>query len=526
MSGALSARELLRGKFGFADFLPGQEEVVEAMFAGRDAIAVMPTGSGKSLLYQLPAAAGPGLVVVASPLIALMRDQLRGLADKNVHAVALHSMQDDAEAGAAIEAVRSGRARLLYAAPERLAQEETQQLLRKSRVKLFAVDEAHCVSHWGHEFRPDYRALGEVARKLGAPPTLAVTATASPRTREDIARTLFSRPPLIFQRSFARPNLSLTFAQKRPGLGQIVDFAGRAGEGGIVYCNSRKGADRLARELARLGLDALAYHAGLDSGTRAAHQDAFFARDGVIMVATIAFGMGVDKPNVRFIVHADLPTSVEGYYQEIGRAGRDGLPARALTLFSPAELALRWRTPGAPLADEAAEGDYVRRKAMARLAATSGCRFKRLLGEFGEDSAPCGKCDHCRCGPLAWPGRLGSLTLGWRAALGASFAHLTEDGLVHEQKEGADPAAAAPVEAPLLTQSLEPALTIEEARLLRALQAERRAIAKRRGIAPRAVAPEAALRRLARERPLSLSDPALSEIEDAAALLRIICAAQ
>ncbi|MBI1980448.1 MAG: RecQ family ATP-dependent DNA helicase [Methylocystis sp.] len=521
MSAGLSAQELLRSKFGFSDFLPGQAEVVDAVLAGRDAIAIMPTGSGKSLLYQLPAAApGPGLVLVCSPLIALMRDQLRHLAGSGVGAVALHSMQEDEEAAASIDAVMAGRARLLYAAPERLAQEGTQHLLRSIRVRLFAIDEAHCVSHWGHEFRPDYRQLGEIARKLGAPPMLAVTATASPRTRDDIARTLFSRPPQIFQRSFARPNLSLDFARKRAGLRQIVDFVrkGRAGrESGVIYCNSRNKTDALARELSRFGFDALPYHAGLDAHARSLNQDAFFTRKGAVMVATIAFGMGVDKSDVRFIVHADLPTSVEGYYQEIGRAGRDGAPARALTLFSPAELALRWRIPETAQDDAAAAGDYARRQAMARLAAAPGCRFQRLLGEFGEESAPCGRCDHCRGGPLAWPRRLSSLALGWRAALASGVA---ARGDVPDVE--AEPFQAAPAPTAVAIQQERPPLTVDEARLLRALEAERLAIAKRRGVAPRAVVSEQALRALARQRPDRADDPLLSGIEEAAALLRII----
>ena len=518
----LSAQELLRSNFGFSDFLPGQSEVVESVLAGRDVIAIMPTGSGKSLLYQLPAATpGGGLVLVCSPLIALMRDQLRILADSEIGAVALHSMQEDDEAAAAIDAVASGRAKLLYAAPERLAQDGTQNLLRSSRIKLFAVDEAHCVSHWGHEFRPDYRALGEIARKLGAPPMLAVTATAGPRTRDDIARTLFSRPPQIFQRSFARPNLALDFAQKRAGLRQIVEFArkGRAGgaESGIIYCNSRNKTDALARELSRLGFDALPYHAGLDAHTRAESQDAFFTRKGAVMVATIAFGMGVDKPDVRFIIHADLPTSVEGYYQEIGRAGRDGAPARALTLFSPAELALRWRIPEAAQDNDAAAGDYARRQAMARLAAAPGCRFQRLLAEFGEGSGPCGKCDHCRGGPLAWPSRLSSFALGWRVALASGFAARAD---LSEDDADLPELTPAPIDAPKRQE--EPPLTVAEARLLRALEAERLAIAKRRGLAPRIVASEQALRALARERPQSADDPLLRGLEEPAALLRII----
>ena len=513
-----AARELLRSKFGFADFLPGQAEVIEAVLSSRDALAVAPTGSGKSLLYQLPAAMGPGLVVVASPLIALMRDQLRALEGKGVAAVALHSAQDEEEALAAYEAVSSGRARLLYVSPERLAQEGALNLLRKNRIRLFAVDEAHCVSHWGHEFRPDYRGLGEIARKLGAP-VLAVTATAGPRTREDICCSLFAREPLVFVRSFARPNLALAFARKRAGLRQILDFIGRGRESGIVYCNSRRMADAMAASLSRMGLDALPYHAGLDAYTRSAHQDAFFARKGVVMVATIAFGMGVDKPDVRFIAHADIPTSIEGYYQEIGRAGRDGAPARALALFDPRELALRWRAPAIPPENEAAAGDYARRRAMARLCVTPGCRFQTLLAEFGEDSAPCGRCDHCRGGPLAWPRRVRALATGWRVAAESRLTHFSAGGAEEE----------APTEPVALPESVveqatgaDPPLTIADARLLRALQAERLALARRHGVAPRRIASDEALNRIARTRPRRLDDPLFEGVADAGAFLAVI----
>ena len=514
-----SSQELLRSIFDFPDFLPGQKEPVEAILAGRDVMAVMPTGSGKSLLYQLPAATGPGLVVVCSPLIALMRDQLRALADKGVAAVALNSAQDDDEAMAAIDAVSCGRARLLYVAPERLAQEGTQNLLRKNRVKLFAVDEAHCVSHWGHEFRPDYRALGDIARKLGAPPALAVTATAGPRTREDIARTLFARPPEIFLRSFARPNLALAFERRRPGLRQIVDFAraGGGGESGIVYTNSRRMADTLARDLARLGLDALPYHAGLDAYTRGVNQDAFFARKGVVIVATIAFGMGVDKPDVRFIVHADLPTSIEGYYQEIGRAGRDGKPARALALFSPAELALRWRGPAGLDPDAVASADYARRKSMARLAATPGCRFQTLLAEFGEESAPCGRCDHCRGGALAWPRRLRAVGFGWRAAIVSQLAQAATEA----PGEGEPGLPARPSDT-ATANPVPPPLSVRDERLLRALRAARLEAAKRLGVAPRQLAEDELLRRLAVARPASAEDPLFTKLREASSFLRVI----
>ncbi len=524
------ARHLLRSQFGFDAFLPGQAEPLAATLAGRDALAVMPTGSGKSLLYQLPAAMGQatrsGLVVVASPLIALMRDQLRALAEKGVPAAALHSAQDDGEAAAAIDAISRGAVRLVYAAPERLAQEGAQQLLRKQRIKLFAIDEAHCVSHWGHEFRPDYRALGDIARKLGAPPILAVTATAGPQTRDDIVRLLFARPPEIFLRSFARPNLSLAFERKSAGLRRLLDFAGSSKESGIVYVNARRRADELARDLARLGLDALPYHAGLDAYTREAHQDAFFARDGVVMVATIAFGMGVDKPNVRYIIHADLPTSVEGYYQEIGRAGRDGAPARALAFYTPRELALRWRPPLA--ADESAAGDAARRKAMVRLAAAFGCRFQALLSEFGEASTPCGKCDHCRGGLLGLPKRLSALAQNWRARMESSLA-LALGEAARDDEANIEGTSLAAAEQPQQLQqdaaegpSPDAALNVAAAKRLRVLETTRLSIARRRKVAPRAVASAAALRAIADKRPTIVTDPLFAGVEDAEVFLRAL----
>jgi ATP-dependent DNA helicase RecQ len=257
--------ELLRSKFGFDHFLPGQAEILSAALSGRDALAVMPTGSGKSLLYQLPAFVNPGLVVVASPLIALMRDQLRALNDRGLPAVALNSAQDELESLAAIDALANGRARLVYAAPERLAQEGTQNLLRKNRVSLFAVDEAHCVSHWGPDFRPDYLELGVIARKLGAP-VLAVTATAGPRTRDDIRRSLFTREPEVFVRSFARPTCRWLLRKKSRESRSLRISSGGA-ESGIVYTNSRRMVDALAASLTRQGFDALPYHAGLDAYT-------------------------------------------------------------------------------------------------------------------------------------------------------------------------------------------------------------------------------------------------------------------
>ncbi len=505
-------------RLGYADFLPGQEAALAAVLSGRDVLAVMPTGSGKSLLYQLPAVTGPGLVVVASPLIALMRDQLRALADRGVAAAALHSAQDDEEAAQARAMVAAGRIRILYAAPERLVQEGTLELLRSLRVKLFAVDEAHCISHWGHDFRPDYRALGDVARRLAAP-TLAVTATAGPRTRDDIARLLFPRPPEVFLRSFARPNLAISFAPRRAGLRQIAACAGRPGESGIVYCNARRGADALALRLARMGYDALPYHAGLDAYARDANQDAFFSRPGVVMVATIAFGMGVDKADVRFVIHADTPTSVENYYQEIGRAGRDGAPARARLLFSPAELALRRLAPEAA-ADSAAGAEYARRASMARLCVAPGCRAQALLAAFGEESGPCGRCDHCR-GPLRFLRRFEARVAGWRLAVAQSH-HAT--GAVAESPPISDAAAEEIPDAPIIPPAVA-ALTVRDARLLRALTEERARVARRLRRAPRQVATDDLLMRLAVERPGRADDPLLTALPGSAAFLRRIAEA-
>lgn len=524
------ARETLRARFRFDDFLPGQAAPLAAILAGRDALAVMPTGSGKSLLYQLPAVmdAGlePGLAVVVSPLIALMRDQIRALAGRGIAAAALHSMQDDDETRAAFASLAAGpshgQARLLYLAPERLAQPSTQELLRQNRIKLFAVDEAHCVSHWGHDFRPDYLALREIAAGLGAP-VLAVTATAGPRTRAEIAQLLFPRPPEIFLSSFARPNLSLHFARRQPGLRQIAGFIGRRGDSGVIYVNSRRMADALATGLARQGFDALPYHAGLDAWTRSAHQDAFFARRGVAMVATIAFGMGVDKSDVRFVLHVGPPLSVENYYQEIGRAGRDGAPARALTLFTPDELARRWRPPERPIpeTDSAAAAEDARRQAMAALCVAPGCRFQALLRSFGEDSAPCGMCDHCR-GPLRWLRRAGTLVQSWRVA---ARSRLSAQDAAEAPEASEVVAASLPSPAPGAPAIAEPPLRVDDARLLQALKNERSAVARRLGIAPRHVASDALLRRLAIERPRRPDDPLLTEITAPEVFLRIVLAA-
>jgi ATP-dependent DNA helicase RecQ len=491
------ARSALRETFGFEDFLPGQAEIVEAALAGRDVLAVMPTGSGKSLLYQLPAATGVGLVVVVSPLISLMRDQLRSLAAAGLPAAALHSAEDDADYARACAGVASGRVKLLYAAPERLAQEGTLNLLSKRRVALLAVDEAHCISAWGHDFRPEYGRLREIAGRLGNPPILAVTASAGPRTREDIAQRLFPQQPQIFLRSFARANLALAFAERRDELGQLTRFISTEPEAsGVVYCGSRAKVDRLTQDLRLLRFDALPYHAGLDSERRALHQDAFFSRPGVVMVATIAFGMGVDKRDLRFVAHVDLPDSVEGYYQEIGRAGRDGKAARTLLLFERRELASRL-VPGDEEAEPTIEMERRRREAMARLCVAPGCRMQALLAEFGETSEPCGNCDHCR-GLLAPARRLEAFALGLRLrAEGRARAFL-------ERERSSAPPLEPEVETAWSDDASENAaapLTVGEERLLRLLMSERKRLALSRRLPPRKIASDELLRALVHDPP-------------------------
>ena len=338
------ALHILETVYGYDSFRPGQREVLEAVFAGEDVMAVMPTGSGKSLLYQLPALVRPGLTIVVSPLIALMRDQVQALRAYKIAAAALNSANEYAENMRVEDAIREGKLRLVYVAPERLVREDTLALLRDARANLLAIDEAHCVSQWGHDFRPEYLALGDIARALGDIQTLAVTATADEPTRKEISRKLFVRPPHIFVHSFDRPNLRLAMTAKKNSARQIADaLEAHKGSNGIVYCSSRKRCERFAEALCALGHDALPYHAGLAPLTRSANQDRFLREDGIVVCATIAFGMGIDKPDVRFVFHADLPQSVEAYYQEIGRAGRDGLPADTLLLFGAGDVGLRKR---------------------------------------------------------------------------------------------------------------------------------------------------------------------------------------
>ncbi|TVQ55571.1 MAG: DNA helicase RecQ [Rhodobacteraceae bacterium] len=394
-----AARGLLRSVFGFDGFRPGQEEIVAAVSAGRDVLAIMPTGGGKSLCYQLPALARPGVTVVVSPLIALMRDQVRALRAAGVEAGALTSANTAEENDAVFAALSAGRLKLLYMAPERIA--VAGGLLRRAGVSLLAVDEAHCVSQWGHDFRPDYLRLGELRRALGGVQTAAFTATADAETRAEIVEKLFDGPPETFLRGFDRPNLFLAFAPKTRPREQLLDFVlPRKGRSGVVYAGSRNKTEVLAQALREKGVDALPYHAGLEPATRQANQDRFQQQDDMVMVATVAFGMGVDKPDIRFVAHADLPKSVEAYYQEIGRAGRDGAPAETFTLYGADDIELRRRQIDESAAPEERKwADRRRLEALIALAEAPRCRRVTLLAYFGEDAAPCGACDLCKNPP-------------------------------------------------------------------------------------------------------------------------------
>jgi ATP-dependent DNA helicase RecQ len=393
----MTAERLLRDVFGFDGFRPGQAAIVDAVTAGRDVLAIMPTGGGKSLCFQLPALLRPGLTVVISPLIALMRDQVRALRAAGVAAYALSSGHTDEEQYEAREALADRKAKLLYLAPERLAGGGIVPLLRRAGAGLIAVDEAHCVSQWGHDFRPDYLRIGDLRRDLGVP-LAAFTATADAETQAEIIARLFPlQAPDLFLHGFDRPNIHLAFAAKDSPRDQLLAFArARRGQSGIVYAGARAKTEVLAKALSDAGLTASPYHAGMDPDARRIAEQRFQQDDGLIVVATVAFGMGIDKPDIRWVAHADLPKSVESYYQEIGRAGRDGLPAETLTLFGPDDIRFRRQQideGGAP--DDRKMADHGRLNALLGLAEALGCRRQRLLTYFGEDSDPCGNCDLC-----------------------------------------------------------------------------------------------------------------------------------
>ena len=403
---AQRAEQILKTTFGYESFRGRQAEIVQSVAAGNDALVLMPTGGGKSLCYQIPALLRPGVGVVVSPLIALMANQVAALRQAGVAAAFLNSSLAREEQQAIEERLRGGQLDLVYIAPERLLQPRTLALLASCRIALFAIDEAHCVSQWGHDFRPEYLQLAELAERFPAVPRIALTATADLPTREEILARLRMPAAGLFVHSFDRPNIRYRVAGRRDGTRQLLEFIRdeHRGEAGIVYCLSRAKTERVAGRLSAEGVDALPYHAGLTHAERDRHQRRFLVEEGVVIVATVAFGMGIDKPDVRFVAHLDMPASVESYYQETGRAGRDGLPADAWMLYGLSDAVQRRR-----MIEESDSGDGRKRverdklDAMLAYCELASCRRIDLLRYFGETlESPCGNCDTCLEPPETW----------------------------------------------------------------------------------------------------------------------------
>ena len=399
-------KDLLKSVFGHDHYRDGQSEIVNAIISGKDVLAIMPTGGGKSLCFQLPALTLKGIVLVVSPLIALMRDQVSALKALGVNAGALTSGNTNDETETVFNDLENGNLKLLYIAPERLANIGTQRMLSKLPISFIAVDEAHCVSQWGHDFRPDYLRIGEL-RKLLNVPLAAFTATADPETQNEIKDRLFDiNNPEVFLQGFDRPNIHMSFSVKASPRKQVLDFVERRkGQSGIIYCGSRAKCETIAQALRSSGHQALHYHAGMDAEDRRISERRFQLEDGLIVVATIAFGMGIDKPDIRYVIHADLPKSIEGYYQEIGRAGRDGEPAETMTLYGADDIRLRRSQIDEGLAsNDRKKADHGRLNALLGLAEARRCRRRVLLRYFGDDIETCNNCDLCDAPPILFDG--------------------------------------------------------------------------------------------------------------------------
>jgi len=406
-----TALSILNDTFGYPAFRGRQAEIIGHVARGGDALVLMPTGGGKSLCYQIPALLRPGTAIVVSPLIALMHDQVSALVEAGVRAAFLNSALPFDEADRVERGFVRGDYDLLYVAPERLMTPRFLELLEREaqagRLALFAIDEAHCVSQWGHDFRPEYLQLSVLPERFPRVPRIALTATADPATRGEIVANLRLEGARIFVASFDRPNIRYRIVEKTDARAQLLAFlrGEHADDAGIVYCLSRRKVEETAAFLAAQGIRALPYHAGMDARSRSRNQESFLREDGVVMVATIAFGMGIDKPDVRFVAHLDLPKSIEGYYQETGRAGRDGLPADAWMAYGLGDVVQQRR-----MIEESDADERFKRACAARLDAllglceTTACRRQRLLGYFGEESSPCGNCDTCLDPPQTWDG--------------------------------------------------------------------------------------------------------------------------